>query len=174
MYYYVGMNSECHALNYFHSFEMALAGAGYALSYPLARALAKNLDVCIRRHPSLYGSDRIVQSRVAWEFLSLRERGFIRKDPCQVPHVFYFDSDNDGEYVVATNYTRKRSRVLPACSSSGNHSAGRINKILVISPLKMHEDRVGRRRECCEVDYDSRSNTTKVKIRTCIEDEIIT
>ena len=76
-YFYVGMNSECHASNYFHSFEMAFGGAGYALSYPLARALAKNLDVCIRRYPSLYGSDHIVQSCVADLGVSLtQEKGF--------------------------------------------------------------------------------------------------
>lgn len=64
-YFNVGMNSECHASNYFHSLEMAFGGAGYALSYPLARALAENMDVRIKRYPSLYGSDHIVQSCVA-------------------------------------------------------------------------------------------------------------
>ncbi|CDP09106.1 unnamed protein product [Coffea canephora] len=295
-YFYVGMNSECHASNYFHSFEMAFGGAGYALSYPLARALAKNLDVCIRRYPSLYGSDHIVQSCVADLGVSLtQEKGFHQidlhsdisgllsahpqsplvslhhlkvvdpifpsmtrnqslnhlmkaanadesrllqqticyhkqnnwsfsiswgysaqvyeaiyppsilrlplqtfrpwmfakpfyilntripstKDPCQIPHVFFFYSvetitDIIGrQHLIATTYTRRRPRFLPACSSTGNHSAAHINMIRVLSPVLEMHDGVGRRRECCEVEYESRSNTTKVQIRACVEDEII-
>ena len=56
---------------------MAFGGAGYALSYPLAEALTKNLDVCIKTYPKLYGSDHIIQSCVADLGVSLsRENGF--------------------------------------------------------------------------------------------------
>lgn len=76
-YVYIGMNSECHASNVFHSFQMAFGGGGYALSYPLARALSSNLDTCLKRYPTLYGSDHIVQSCVADLGVSItREKGF--------------------------------------------------------------------------------------------------
>ena len=76
-YFYIGSNSECVSSNFDHSFGMAFGGAGYALSYPLAEALAKNLDVCIKTYPKLYGSDHIIQSCVADLGVSLsRENGF--------------------------------------------------------------------------------------------------
>lgn len=74
---YIGMSSECHASNFYHSFGMAFGGAGYALSYPLAKALVSNLDVCLKRYPTLYGSDHIVQSCVADLGVSItQEKGF--------------------------------------------------------------------------------------------------
>ncbi|XP_041998350.1 uncharacterized protein LOC121748190 [Salvia splendens] len=78
---YIGMNSETHASNVMHSFEMAFGGAGYALSYPLAAALAANMDVCLKRYPDLYGSDHIIQSCVADLGVSItRELGFHQID----------------------------------------------------------------------------------------------
>ncbi|CAA3025398.1 uncharacterized protein LOC111374732 [Olea europaea subsp. europaea] len=80
-FFYIGMNSESHASNVYHSFDMAFGGAGYALSYPLAKAVVNNLDVCIKRYPTLYGSDHIVQSCVADLGVSLtREKGFHQVD----------------------------------------------------------------------------------------------
>ena len=52
-YFYIGSNSECVSSNFDHSFGMAFGRAGYALSYPLAEALAKNLDVCIKTYSRL-------------------------------------------------------------------------------------------------------------------------
>lgn len=76
-YFYIGANSESIASNVFNSFEMAFGGGGYVLSYPLVEALVKNLDVCIERYPSLYGSDHVVQSCVADLGVSLTlEKGF--------------------------------------------------------------------------------------------------
>lgn len=76
-YFYIGMNSECITSNFAHSYAMAFGGAGYALSYPLAVALAKNLDVCIKRYPTLFGSDHIMQSCIADIGVSLtQEKGF--------------------------------------------------------------------------------------------------
>ncbi|PIN05287.1 Galactosyltransferase [Handroanthus impetiginosus] len=80
-YFYIGMISECHASNFYHSFEMGFGGAGFALSYPLAKALVKKLDLCLKRYPSLYGSDHIVQSCVADLGVSLtQEKGFHQID----------------------------------------------------------------------------------------------
>lgn len=76
-YFYVGMNSEAIVANVVHSFGMAFGGAGYALSYPLAKAVAHNMDLCIKRYPNLYGSDHILHSCLADLGVSLtQENGF--------------------------------------------------------------------------------------------------
>jgi hypothetical protein len=64
----------------------------------------------------------------------------LSSDPCQAPHVFFFDSielnqgDDDDEQVLVTTYIKKSPRGLPNCSSTGNHSADAITKIQVLSP----------------------------------------
>lgn len=76
-YYYIGGASECIAQNDRHSFNMAFGGGGFAVSYPLAKALAKNLDGCIKRYPTLYGEDHVIQSCVAELGVSVtKEPGF--------------------------------------------------------------------------------------------------
>ena len=76
-YFYVGMPSECVGPNIKLSFNMAFGGAGYALSHPLAKAVAKNLDLCLKRYPTLYGSDEIIYSCIADLGVSLTpEKGF--------------------------------------------------------------------------------------------------
>ncbi|XP_052202338.1 uncharacterized protein LOC127808048 isoform X2 [Diospyros lotus] len=80
-YYYIGRNSECIVNNVRGAFEMAFGGGGYALSYPLAKALAKNLDVCIKRYPPVYGSDLILHLCVADLGVSLtHQKGFHQID----------------------------------------------------------------------------------------------
>ncbi|TYJ22517.1 hypothetical protein E1A91_A08G130500v1 [Gossypium mustelinum] len=48
-YYYIGSLSESHIQNIFFSYGMAYGGGGFAISYPLAKALAKMQDRCIQR-----------------------------------------------------------------------------------------------------------------------------
>ncbi|OVA15582.1 Protein of unknown function DUF604 [Macleaya cordata] len=80
-YFYIGHNSECVGSNFDHSFSMAFGGAGYALSYPLAKALARNLNQCIMRYPYLFGSDHILQSCISdLGVLITHERGFHQID----------------------------------------------------------------------------------------------
>ncbi|XP_042476233.1 uncharacterized protein LOC122057934 [Macadamia integrifolia] len=80
-YYYIGRNSESISANDWNSFEMAFGGAAYALSYPLVKALVINLDECIKRYPTLYGSDHILQSCIIEFGVSLtHERGFHQID----------------------------------------------------------------------------------------------
>jgi hypothetical protein len=66
---------------------------------------------------------------------------FPSNDPCEAPHVFYFEAveKNMGNQIV-TSYVRRSRRRLVACSSSGNHSANYISKIQVLSPLKRHDE----------------------------------
>ncbi|KAJ4978484.1 hypothetical protein NE237_009264 [Protea cynaroides] len=80
-YYYIGGNSESIGANYENSFEMAFGGGGYALSFSLVQALVINLDECIKRYPTLYGSDHVLQSCILELGVSLtHEKGFHQID----------------------------------------------------------------------------------------------
>ncbi|MED6191475.1 hypothetical protein PIB30_000575 [Stylosanthes scabra] len=56
-FYYIGSLSESHLQNIYFSYGMAYGGGGFAISYPLAKALQTMQDRCIQRYPGLYGSD---------------------------------------------------------------------------------------------------------------------
>ncbi|ERN08018.1 uncharacterized protein LOC18436258 [Amborella trichopoda] len=80
-YFYIGGNSESVVQNMAHSYDMAFGGGGYAVSYPLAKALSRIFDDCIRRYQTLYGSDHIIQSCVAEVGVRLtKEPGFHQID----------------------------------------------------------------------------------------------
>ncbi|WOG87454.1 hypothetical protein DCAR_0206679 [Daucus carota subsp. sativus] len=80
-YYYIGTNSESILANVDNSFEAAFGGAGFALSYPLAKALSKHVDGCVKRYPTLLGRDHILQSCVADLGVSLtQEKGLHQID----------------------------------------------------------------------------------------------
>lgn len=64
-FYYVGSSSESHVQNMYFSYSMAYGGGGFAISYPLAKELAKMQDRCIKRYPGLYGSDDRMQACMA-------------------------------------------------------------------------------------------------------------
>ncbi|KAK6137396.1 hypothetical protein DH2020_028868 [Rehmannia glutinosa] len=51
--------------NIYFSYGMAYGGGGFAISYPLAKALEKIQDRCIQRYPGLYGSDDRMQACMA-------------------------------------------------------------------------------------------------------------
>ncbi|KAK2999559.1 hypothetical protein RJ639_024694, partial [Escallonia herrerae] len=61
---YIGSSSESHIQNIEFSMNMAYGG-GFAISYPLAKALAKIQDQCIQRYPELYGLDDRIQACMA-------------------------------------------------------------------------------------------------------------
>jgi hypothetical protein len=65
LWYYIGSNSEIYGQNREFGFEMAFGGGGFAISYPLAKVLAKVFDACIERYPHLYGSDSRIYSCLA-------------------------------------------------------------------------------------------------------------
>jgi hypothetical protein len=46
---YAGYASKIHCQNIIFSYEMAFGGAGYAISHPFAKELAKIQDSCIQR-----------------------------------------------------------------------------------------------------------------------------
>ncbi|VFQ62186.1 unnamed protein product [Cuscuta campestris] len=81
LWYYIGANSESHAQNKFFSYGMAFGGAGFAISYPLAKVLARVLDSCLERYPHLYGSDARIHACLSELGISLTlEPGFHQLD----------------------------------------------------------------------------------------------
>ncbi|KAK6157263.1 hypothetical protein DH2020_011511 [Rehmannia glutinosa] len=81
LWYYIGTNSESFAQNKIFSYEMAFGGAGFAISYPLAKVLAKVFDSCLDRYPHLYGSDGRIHACLAELGVSLtHEPGFHQMD----------------------------------------------------------------------------------------------
>ncbi|XP_022726082.1 uncharacterized protein LOC111282317 isoform X1 [Durio zibethinus] len=81
LWYYIGAGSEVYEQNRFFGFGMAFGGAGFAISYPLAKVLAKVFDSCIERYPHLYGSDSRVYSCMTELGVGLtREPGFHQFD----------------------------------------------------------------------------------------------
>ncbi|PON89145.1 hypothetical protein TorRG33x02_150080 [Trema orientale] len=98
-------------------------------------------------------------------------------NPCEAPHVFFFHSvskepptHQEGDHGVITTYVRASSRGLPSCSPSGNHSADRIDTIRVFSPAKLPLE--AGRRECCDVVYAAGMNSTEVRYRACMNEEV--
>ncbi|CAA3024987.1 uncharacterized protein LOC111371787 [Olea europaea var. sylvestris] len=80
-YYYIGSLSESHLQNIYFSYGMAYGGGGFAISYPLAKALEKMQDRCIQRYPGLYGSDDRMQACMAELGVPLtKELGFHQYD----------------------------------------------------------------------------------------------
>ncbi|GMH22685.1 hypothetical protein Nepgr_024528 [Nepenthes gracilis] len=80
-YYYIGSSSESHLQNIYFSYAMAYGGGGFAISYPLAKALDKMQDRCIQRYPKLYGSDDRMQACMAELGVPLtKELGFHQYD----------------------------------------------------------------------------------------------
>lgn len=92
-FYYIGSLSESHLQNIFFSYSMAYGGGGFAISYPLAVALDKMQDGCIRRYPGLYGSDDRMQACMAELGVPLtKELGFhqVWLPPCHFYPYIYF------------------------------------------------------------------------------------
>lgn len=63
--YYIGSHSESHLQNIYFSYGMAYGGGGFAISQPLAAAISKMQDACLKRYPALYGSDDRIQACMA-------------------------------------------------------------------------------------------------------------
>ncbi|XP_042474911.1 uncharacterized protein LOC122056998 [Macadamia integrifolia] len=80
-FYYIGSSSESHLQNIYFSYSMAYGGGGFAISYPLAKALEKMQDRCLQRYPALYGSDDRIQACMAELGVPLtKELGFHQYD----------------------------------------------------------------------------------------------
>lgn len=79
--YYIGSLSESHLQNIYFSYNMAYGGGGFAISYPLAKALESMQDGCIQRYPGLFASDDRIQACMAELGIPLtKEPGFHQFD----------------------------------------------------------------------------------------------
>lgn len=84
---YVGGNSESVEQDVMHAYGMAFGGGGFAISYPLAAALAEEMDGCLERYHYFYGSDQRVWACAAEFGVDLsRESGFHQIDIKGDPH----------------------------------------------------------------------------------------
>ncbi|KAJ1694999.1 hypothetical protein LUZ63_011697 [Rhynchospora breviuscula] len=63
--HYIGSRSEMWSQNNDHGFDMAYGGGGIAISLPLAKVLARNIDSCIERYHYLFGSDGRISACLA-------------------------------------------------------------------------------------------------------------
>ncbi|KAK2993810.1 hypothetical protein RJ640_027688 [Escallonia rubra] len=95
------------------------------------------------------------------------------KEPCDVPHLFYFESvEKTAENQILTSYVRAEPHELPACRSSTNHSADHVSEILVRSPTTKFVQ-TGRS-ECCDViRAGDRDDVVEIKFRDCRKYEMI-
>ncbi|KAH6767666.1 hypothetical protein C2S52_018649 [Perilla frutescens var. hirtella] len=64
-YYYLGWHSDSVISNYWFSFNQAFGGGGIVLSYPLARALVKDMDGCLIRYAQSSSADLITMTCIA-------------------------------------------------------------------------------------------------------------
>eukprot|EP00850_Spirogloea_muscicola_P000985 SM000003S11230 [mRNA] locus=s3:1737090:1738823:+ [translate_table: standard] len=79
--HYIGSSSESHVQNVKFSYNMAYGGGGFAISYPLAKALEQVQDSCLKRHAELFGSDDRMQACMAELGIPLtKEPGFHQLD----------------------------------------------------------------------------------------------
>ncbi|CAM6057986.1 unnamed protein product [Sphagnum tenellum] len=79
--WYIGSTSESHKQNDHFSHSMAYGGGGFAISYPLAEALAAMQDECLERYPQLFGSDDRLHACITELGVPLtREPGFHQFD----------------------------------------------------------------------------------------------
>lgn len=64
-YYYFGGHSEFILSNYWYSFSQGFGGAGFILSYPLAKVLAGDMANCLMRYRHLKAADLTTMSCIA-------------------------------------------------------------------------------------------------------------
>ncbi|KAL3653357.1 hypothetical protein CASFOL_003038 [Castilleja foliolosa] len=64
-YYYFGGHSEFVLSNYWYSFSQGFGGAGFILSLPLAKAMAREMESCLRRYRHLKAADTTTMSCIA-------------------------------------------------------------------------------------------------------------
>lgn len=109
-FYYIGAPSESHLQNLHQfSYGMAYGGGGFAISYPLAKALEKIQDRCIERYSDLYGSDDRIHACMAEIGVPLtREAGFHQVSP------FFFFFPILGFYVLKNKKNKFEVLVLPS------------------------------------------------------------
>lgn len=64
-YYYFGGQSEFILSNYWYSFSQGFGGAGFIMSYPLAKVVAADMEKCLLRYRHLKAADTTTMSCIA-------------------------------------------------------------------------------------------------------------
>ncbi|KAL8545137.1 hypothetical protein ACS0TY_005360 [Phlomoides rotata] len=64
-YYYLGWHSESVISNHWFSFDQAFGGGGIVLSYPLAKALVRDMEACLVRYAQSSSADLITMTCIA-------------------------------------------------------------------------------------------------------------
>ncbi|KAL6564765.1 hypothetical protein OROMI_016215 [Orobanche minor] len=64
-YYYIGWHSETVVSNHWFSFDQAFGGGGIVLSYPLAKALVRDMDGCLMRYADSRSADLMTMTCIA-------------------------------------------------------------------------------------------------------------
>ncbi|CAN0891856.1 hypothetical protein LINGRAHAP2_LOCUS17217 [Linum grandiflorum] len=93
-------------------------------------------------------------------------------NPCDTPHVFFFDDVVDGEGDHTTTYVRGFDRGLPTCPNTGSRSADRVGSVRVRSNFAAGRKMAGVI-ECCDVEYDGEADVAEMKLRACMKGEVI-
>ncbi|XP_073300658.1 uncharacterized protein [Primulina huaijiensis] len=157
-YYYLGGQSEFVMSNYWFQFNQAFGGAGIIMSHPLAKALAKDMDSCLRRYAHLSSADLITMACVGDIGVNLSPNKGIHQEV------------NKSTSGTRTVYSRAAPRGLGPCGLTGNRSADYVSEIHVLSPAtkRPQMDRC----ECCDI-IRVQGSKAELKFRECMIDEVI-
>ncbi|KAE8726144.1 putative Ferric reduction oxidase 2 [Hibiscus syriacus] len=109
---------------------MAYGGGGFAISYPLAKALEKMQDRCIQRYPGLYGSDdRIHACMAELGFPLTKEPGFHQAHSFGQLRVLiigvHYNEYNQTKVSPKPFYTNRFATTKPGGGPSLSHGATR-------------------------------------------------
>ncbi|XP_071712291.1 uncharacterized protein [Rutidosis leptorrhynchoides] len=96
----------------------------------------------------------------------------VLNNSCATPHVFSFESVKtiNKDYIV-TQYVRQASRRLPPCELAGRGSADDVSRLYVVS--RVIKPNQNGKTECCDVVKSNDVKVVKLKLRECMEDELI-
>ncbi|KAK3026350.1 hypothetical protein RJ639_042647 [Escallonia herrerae] len=87
---------------------------------------------------------------------------WVTNDPCEAPHVFFFDSiEKRSINEIVTSYVRAAPRGL----------SDYVTRITVFSSATKLNEKGGS--ECCDIVHVDGKDVAEVKLRTCMKDEII-
>ncbi|KAI3879662.1 hypothetical protein MKX03_011988 [Papaver bracteatum] len=136
LWYYIGSISETFVQNDndLSSFEMAYGGGGFAVSYSLAKVLAKVLDSCLDRYPHLYGSDARIYSCLAELGVALtHEVGFHQVD--LRGNLFGLLASHPLEPLISLHHLDKADPIFP--KKTRHQAVAHLLKAAALDPLRV-------------------------------------
>ncbi|CAN4094916.1 unnamed protein product [Withania somnifera] len=164
-YYYFGGQSEYILSHYWNSFNQAFGGAGIIMSFPLAKALAGDMESCLRRYPLLRYADLIIMTCIV-DFGA-------NFSPFKGQHQIDLHGDIWG--LLSSHPTapllslHHLDEVAPIFPFNGSYTINKTPHESSRIRSTSHMDRC----ECCDIIHSTGSNKAKVKLRECFTDEKI-